>query len=88
METLKKQLLMLCQKVYTIFVGYCRFQKGADMEEKYIVAENIRTAGLWNEADCRRLCELAGLEEEWEEACGEEFEAVVYKAAEILEVEI
>lgn len=58
------------------------------MEEKYIVAENIRTAGLWNESDCRRLCELAGLEEEWKDADGEDFEKVVNKAAKILEVEI
>lgn len=58
------------------------------MEEKYEVAENIRTAGLWNEADCRRLCELAGLKDEWEAADGDEFEKVVYKAARILEVEI
>lgn len=52
------------------------------------IAERIRTADEWNADDCRDLCELAGLEKEWEEADGETFESVVYRAAEILEVEI
>ena len=43
---------------------------------------------IWNADDCSDLCELAGLEKEWEEADGESFEAVVYRAAEILDVEI
>lgn len=34
------------------------------------------------------LCELAGLADEWKEADGESFEQVLYKAAEILNVEI
>ena len=54
------------------------------MEEKYEVAENIRTAGLWNESDCRRLCELAGLEDEWEAADGDEFEIDKQDALNIL----
>ena len=45
-------------------------------------------ADEWNADDCSDLCELAGLEKEWEEADGESFEAVVYRAAEILDVEI
>lgn len=52
------------------------------------IAERIRTADEWNADDCRDLCELAGLEDGWEEADGETFESVVYRAAEILGVEI
>jgi hypothetical protein len=52
------------------------------------IAERIRTADEWNADDCAELCELAGLDEEWEEADGETFESVVYRAAEILGVEI
>ena len=52
------------------------------------IAERIRNSEAWNEEDCKELCELAGLSKEWEEADGETFEAIIYKAAEILEVEI
>lgn len=52
------------------------------------IAERIRTANEWNEDDCRDLFELAGLEEEWKNADGETFESVVYRAADILGVEI
>ena len=38
--------------------------------------------------ECQELCEIAGLEEEWAESDGETFEAVLYEAAMILEVEI
>lgn len=58
------------------------------MRDKYEIAEAIRNAQEWDEDDCRELCALAGLEEEWAAADGETFEAVLYKAAEILEVEI
>lgn len=58
------------------------------MRDKYEIAEAIRNADEWNPDDFRELCALAGLEEEWTEADGETFEAVLYKAAEILEVEI
>lgn len=58
------------------------------IDELNEIAERIRNSNTWNEEDCRELCKLAGLEHEWEEADGETFEAVVYKAAEILEVEI
>ena len=52
------------------------------------IANRIWNADEWNADDCRDLCELAGLEIAWEEADGESFEAVVYRAAEILDVEI
>lgn len=52
------------------------------------LAEKIRNSGEWVPEDCAALCEAAGLEKEWAEADGETFEAVLYKAAEKLKVEI
>ena len=52
------------------------------------IAKRIWNSDEWNPDDCRDLCELAGLKKEWEEADGETFESVVYRAADILEVEI
>ena len=52
------------------------------------LAERIREADEWNSEDLAELCEMAGLEREWQEADGETFEQVAYKAAEILGVEI
>ena len=52
------------------------------------LAERIRKADEWNSEDLAELCEMAGLEREWQEADGETFEQVAYKAAEILGVEI
>ena len=42
----------------------------------------------WDDALLAELCELAGITEEWENADGETFETVAYKAADILGVEI
>ena len=52
------------------------------------IAMEIRNADVWDDELLAELCELAGLEEEWENADGETFEQIVYKAAEILGVEI
>lgn len=52
------------------------------------IADRIRTADTWDEADLAELCSLAGLEDEWSEADGETFESVAFKAAELLGVEI
>lgn len=52
------------------------------------VAERIRKSDNWNPQDLEELCYIACLGEEWEEADGESFENVVYKAARILDVEI
>lgn len=52
------------------------------------LAEKIRNASEWNKEDLSKLCEMAGLEREWKESDGENFEQVAYKAAEILGVEI
>lgn len=52
------------------------------------VARLMRRTGYWDSKQCERLCELAGLEQEYASADGESFEAVVEKAAEKLQVEI
>ena len=48
----------------------------------------IRRTGYWNNKQCERLCELADMVQEWADADGENFEAVLDKAAKKLQVEI
>lgn len=52
------------------------------------IANELNAMDTWSEELLAELCGLAGLDEEWENADGETFEAVAYKAAEILGVEI
>ena len=52
------------------------------------LVERINTSNEWNAEDLAQLCEMAVHEKEWQEADGETFEQVAYKAAEILGVEI
>lgn len=60
------------------------------MKDTEELAKKIKNAHDWQECsdELAQLCELAGLEEEWKAADGESFEAVVFKAADILGVEI
>ena len=58
------------------------------MKRAYEVAEELRNSGEWIPEPCEELCELAGLADEWEEADGESFEAVLFKAAAALGVEL
>ena len=51
------------------------------------LAEKIRESAEWDTDLLRDLCWRADIIEEWDEA-GDDFEAVAYKAAEILGVEI
>ena len=51
------------------------------------LAQKIRELGEWDTDLLRDLCWRADIIEEWDEAEGD-FEAVAYKAAEILGVEI
>ena len=57
-------------------------------DEALSLAEEIRTAREWEPEKCCRLCEMAGMAEEYATAGGEGFEAVLYEAAEKLGVEI
>lgn len=52
------------------------------------LAEKIRVSSEWNHDDLSKLCDLAGLSDEWAQADGETFESVAFHAAEILGVEI
>ena len=52
------------------------------------IAEILNNSGEWDYNLCEELCNLANLSDEWSAADGETFENVVYKAAEILGVEI
>jgi hypothetical protein len=65
-------------------------QEGKTMKRNEVqeLAAKIAAADTWNESDCKNLCELAGMLDEWNAADGETFETVVYNAAEKLGVEI
>ena len=52
------------------------------------IAREIRNSETWDNELLEQLCEEAGLLEEYQNADGETFESVVYKAADILNVEI
>jgi hypothetical protein len=56
--------------------------------ENHELSSKIKTAGEWDADLLKELCFRAGMEEEWEEADGETFEAVALKAADKLGVEI
>lgn len=58
------------------------------MNRAYEIAQELNNSNEWNAELLAELCELAGLSREWEEADGETFESVAYKAADILGVEI
>ena len=50
------------------------------------IAKRIRESDYWDLEDLKDLCELADLEEEFDEADGDSFEEVAYKAARTLGV--
>ena len=54
------------------------------------IASAIRNADTWEdcEYECCELCRLAGMESDWAEADGDNFEAVLIEAAKKLNVEI
>ena len=58
------------------------------MTREQELAEEIRNNQEWDLDKLKELCELADMEAEWEAADGENFEAVAFKAAEKLGVEI
>lgn len=58
------------------------------MRTAYEIAEEIRSSETWDNDLLAELCEAAGMTDEWNAADGETFEAVAYKAAEKLGVEI
>ena len=67
---------------------YESMQDYVDILEIVKVADRIKNSDTWNDEDCRTLCGFADMEQEWDEADAEEFEQVMYQAAEKLGVEI
>lgn len=64
-------------------------QTGMTMREEIeALANKIKESDTWDGDQLEKLCEYAGLSEEWAEADGDTFEQIAYKAAEILGVEI
>ena len=59
-----------------------------DYERANEIATALRSSGEWDFELLEELCELVGIKEEWLNSDGETFESVVYKAAEILWVDI
>ena len=59
-----------------------------DYERANEIATELRSSGEWDFELLEELCELAGLEEEWDNSDSENFEGIAYKAAEILDVDI
>ena len=53
-----------------------------------MLANEINEYGYWDEIACRELCKRAGLEAELENADSDNFEEIIYHAAEILGVYI
>ena len=52
------------------------------------IAKELRGQDVWSIELLELLCDEADLTEEFENADGETFESVVYKAADVLNVEI
>lgn len=52
------------------------------------IAKEIRAMETWDMELLEELCEAADMVEEWNEADGETFESVAFKAAQKLGVEI
>ena len=59
-------------------------------DELHELAAKIRAAKTWVEVEdeLRALCEAAGMADEYKAADGDSFEAVIYKAAERLGVDV
>lgn len=58
------------------------------MTELTILAKRIRESQEWNLEDIKELISYAGLESEWEAAEPEDAESIIFKAAEMLGVEV
>nr|DAH20329.1 MAG TPA: hypothetical protein [Caudoviricetes sp.] len=52
------------------------------------IAQRMKASDIWEEADCKALCELAGFLDEYNNADGESFECIVVSAADKLGVDI
>ncbi len=70
-------------------MGYAGKDLFKDLDILEAIAYRIQQSGEWDPADCRRLCELADMADEWDALGGDDdFEEVVGKAADKLGVDI
>lgn len=78
-------------KMYVTFnwrdMGAAGHELFKDLDLPETVAYRLLTSREWDPDDCRRLCEMADMAEEYE-AADEDFENVVSEAADKLGVEI
>lgn len=51
------------------------------MTRAHEIADELNKSDVWCAELLSELCEIAGLQKEWEESDGETFESVAYKAA-------
>lgn len=58
------------------------------IEKAKAIAYRVSDSDTWDAVDCKELCMLARLEQEWSNSDGEGFESVVFEAAERLGIEI
>ena len=58
------------------------------MTELTILAKRIQQSQEWNLEDIKELINYAGLEDEWDKADADEAESIIYKAADMLGVEV
>ena len=52
------------------------------------IARKLKASDTWLIEECRELCKLAGMVDAWDNADGEEFETILFAAADKLGVEI
>lgn len=76
----------MCIEEYGIFdLVHDGYFKSSDPE---IVGFVLRNTDTWNLDYCEAFCKVAGLEKEWEEADGDNFEDVLRAAQEKLGIDI
>lgn len=59
-----------------------------EIEEAKELAESMRSKDYWDDTECRKLCDLAGMTAEWDAVEDGAFESLIFAAAEKLGVEI
>lgn len=69
-------------------MGTSAYELFKDMDIPEAIAYRIRDSKVWDPGDCRRLCELAGMEDEYSSADGDTVEDVIQNAADKLGVDI
>lgn len=69
-------------------MGYAGLDLFKDLDAPEAVAYRIKSSREWNPGDCRRLCELADMVDEYDSADSDTVEDVVSAAADKLGVEI